>query len=232
MGEPSRHPPPAHPRAVTDRPTAAVVVMAKAPRPGHVKTRLAPLLGHDGCARLAAALLQHSVSVAVASGLEVTVAFDPPDGRAEIAALLPAGVGLEAQAPGDLGQRMAAAAARPLGQGHPVVLIGTDAPTLTSASLLAAARELRRVDAVFGPAADGGYYLLGLSRPAPGLFALGSRWGGPEVLDASLVAARRAGLSVSRLETRRDLDTPDDAAALAADERVPAGLRRLLGVGA
>ncbi len=206
--------------------------MAKAPRPGHVKTRLAPLLGPDGCARLAAALIRHTVSVAVASGLEVTVAFDPPAGRAQIAALLPAGVGLESQAPGDLGQRMAAAAGAPLEKGRPVILIGTDAPTLTAATILMAARRLRRVDAVFGPAADGGYYLLGLARPAPALFDLGPRWGGPEVLEASLLAARRAGLSVSLLETRRDLDTPEDAAALAADECVPAEVRRLLGVGA
>ncbi|MDE3203613.1 MAG: TIGR04282 family arsenosugar biosynthesis glycosyltransferase [Acidobacteriota bacterium] len=207
-----------------------VIVMAKAPRPGRVKTRLHPLLGPTGSARLAAGLLAHTVSVATASGFEVTVAYDPPDAADDISAFVPSGAGMVPQPPGDLGERMGAAATGPLSSGRPVILIGTDAPTLRVDTLCDAAERLERTDVVLGPAADGGYYLLGLSRPVPAIFALGAVWGGPTVLLDSLDAAAKEGATVSLLEIRRDLDTPDDAAALAADPDLPPELRQLLGV--
>lgn len=208
----------------------SVLVMVKAPQAGRVKTRLDPLLGPQGCARLAAALLTHTVSVAIDSGFEVTVAYDPPDAGEEVAALLPSGVGMVAQSEGDLGHRMAAAAAGPLDRGRPAILIGTDTPTLQADSLCQAAERLEDADVVIGPAADGGYYLIGLARPVPEIFRLGPIWGGPSVLVDSLHAAAGAGANVSLLDMRRDLDTPEDAAALLADPDVPPAIRRLLGV--
>lgn len=209
-----------------------VIVMAKAPRPGQVKTRLHPLLGPTGSARLAAGLLAHTLSVATASGLDVTVAYDPPDAAGDIGALMPPGVAIVPQRPGDLGERMAAAAADPLDRGRPVILIGTDAPTLRAETLRDAAERLQGADVVLGPTADGGYYLLGLSRPVPAIFELGAVWGGPTVFLDSLDAAAKSTATVSLLEMRRDLDTPDDAAALAADPELPVELRHLLDVGA
>lgn len=181
---------------------AEIIVMAKAPRPGQVKTRLEPLLGPQGAARLAAGLLSHTVSMAAASGFDVIVAYDPPDALGDIRSLLPPGTRITPQSDGDLGQRMAAAAAGPFSQGRPVILIGTDAPTMRAATLLEAAARLQQVDAVFGPAADGGYYLVGLARPVPAIFALGAVWGGPTVLLDSLDTAARSGATVSLLETR------------------------------
>jgi rSAM/selenodomain-associated transferase 2/rSAM/selenodomain-associated transferase 1 len=204
----------------------AVLIMAKAPRPGMVKTRLHPMLGPDGCAALAGHLIRHAVSVAVkADGVTVFTAVDPPDALSAVRALVPGSVRLLRQRGADLGQRMANAAGEVFARGHrPVVVIGTDAPTLTTDGLAQAFGELGRgSDAVFGPARDGGYYLVGLNRAAPELFALDpGMWGGDQVLTASLAAARRAGLAAGLLPPLRDLDTPGDARALLADPLLPA----------
>lgn len=208
----------------------SVIVMAKAPRAGRVKTRLHPLLGPQGCAQLAATLLAHTLTVAAASGFDVTVAYDPPDAAGDFSEWLSTGCRLLPQCQGDLGDRMAAAAAGPLGQGRPAILIGTDAPTLQVETLLEAAERLERADVAFGPAADGGYYLVGLARAVPEIFQLGPIWGGPSVLHESLHAASKAGVSVSILDMRRDLDTPQDVAALLADPALPPTVRQLLSV--
>jgi rSAM/selenodomain-associated transferase 2/rSAM/selenodomain-associated transferase 1 len=206
----------------------AVLIMAKAPRPGTVKTRLEPMLGPDGCAALAGRLLRHTVSVALAAGgVAVFTAVDPPDAVTEVASLVPAGVRLLRQQGADLGERLAAATGQVFAAGHrPVVVIGIDAPTLTTGLLARAFGELARGhDVVFGPAHDGGYYLAGLNRPVPELFALDPDvWGGCQVLAASLAAARRAGLDAGLLPALCDLDTPADAEALLADPLLPAAV--------
>ena len=109
-------------------------------------------------------------------------------------------------------------------------MIGTDIPGLTPGRLAEAFAQLASgCDVVFGPAFDGGYYLAGMTRPAPELFAVDpALWGGGRVLAASLAAARDASLTVALLPPLRDLDTPADAAALLADPLVPAGIRQAL----
>lgn len=218
----------------------AVLMMTRAPRAGTVKTRLEPLLGPQACARLQRALVTHAAAVAVqAAPGRVYVAVDPPEAVADIEASLPLASAVFAQCQGDLGTRMSAAVARVFAaQQGPVIVIGTDIPTLTAARISAAGRMLESGHtAVFGPALDGGYYLLALARPTdepPGpavlpVFELpGSWWGGPRVLQASLRAARAAGLRVGLLPPLRDLDTPADAAALLADGALPAEIRSLL----
>ncbi|MGH3199748.1 MAG: TIGR04283 family arsenosugar biosynthesis glycosyltransferase [Streptosporangiaceae bacterium] len=210
----------------------AVLIMAKAPRPGMVKTRLHPMLGPDGCAALAERLICHTVSVATAVG-EATVftAVDPPDALDEMGGLMPGCVTLLRQRGADLGERLAAAAGELFAGGHwPVVVIGTDAPTLTAGRLAEAFGELARGrDVVFGPACDGGYYLVGLNRPAPELFALDPGvWGGDRVLAASLAAACRAGLDAGLLPALRDLDTPADAQVLLGDPLLPSAIAAAL----
>jgi rSAM/selenodomain-associated transferase 2/rSAM/selenodomain-associated transferase 1 len=206
----------------------AVLIMAKAPRPGAVKTRLQPMLGPDGCAALAGQLIRHAVSVATAAGkMAVFLAVGPPDALDEIASLIPAGVRLLRQRGADLGERLANAASDVFEAGHrPVIVIGTDAPALTPGQLARAFRELAHGrDVVFGPARDGGYYLVGLNRPAPELFALDpGLWGGNQVLTASLTAARQARLDAGLLPALADLDTPADAEALLADPLLPAAI--------
>ena len=177
----------------------AVVVMPKAPRAGAVKTRLVPQLGPTGCAELQMVLLHQAVVTALAgSPGSVVVAVDPPAAVPEVAAGLPAGLEGIAQEGADLGERMAAAAGHAFAAGRrPVVVIGTDVPLLRPGHLLGALDLLGSGDdVVFGPALDGGYYLVALSLPSRAVFALDPAWwGGPSVLEASRAAALAAGLT-------------------------------------
>lgn len=212
--------------------TVQVVVMARVPRPGSTKTRLEPMLGPAGCAQLQAALIARTVAVACeAAPGSVHVALDPPGSADEVGALLPSGVAVFDQYGGDLGLRMGRALAQVHSErGGPVVVIGTDIPTLTAKHLLAAGALLDGgADAVFGPALDGGYYLAAVHRPQPALFDLDPAvWGGPTVLAASLTAARAMRLRVSLLPRLRDLDTPADALALLDEGELPVQIERLL----
>jgi rSAM/selenodomain-associated transferase 1 len=208
----------------------AVVVMAKAPRPGLAKTRLAPLLGADGAAALQAALIRHTVALA-GSVASTYVALEPPDAVAEVTPLLPAGVPVFSQVGGDLGTRMAAAVAHVAARtGGPVLVVGTDVPTLPAATLRTAAALLAGgADAVLGPALDGGYYLIGMPAPNPAAFAIDpGLWGGHQVLAATMSALAGAGRAPALLEPLPDLDTPADARALLAAPGLPAPIARLL----
>ena len=183
-----------------------ILVFAKAPVPGRAKTRLIPALGAEGAARLAARMLADTVDEALATGLEVELCGDPD----------PAGwyagpaVALSAQGEGDLGARLARAAARALAAG-PVLLIGADCPELDRYRLGAAAAALAGHDAVLHPAADGGYALLGLKRFDPALFE-DIAWSTPVVCDETLARIAALGWRVDVRETLHDVDTPEDLA--------------------
>jgi uncharacterized protein len=208
---------------------AAAVVIAKAPRPGLCKTRLEPLLGAEGCARLQAGLVRRAAAWASSVG-DAFVAFTPGDARDEVAALAP-GATLIEQSSGDLGDRLAAATGSVLEQhGGPVVLIGVDTPQLDASHAEAALEDLRcGIDVTFGPAADGGYYLVGLREPHPELFALPTdKWGGPEVFGLTLAAAAEARVSLGMLKSERDLDDPADVRAFLADPLTPPEVAELL----
>jgi uncharacterized protein len=212
---------------LTERPAA--IVIAKAPRPGLCKTRLEPLLGPEGCARLQAALIRRAAAWASAAG-DAFVVFTPDDARDEIAALAP-GATLLAQPEGSLGDRLAAAV-RAVFEVHdgPVILVGVDTPQLGAAHADAALGDLRDgIDVTVGPAADGGYYLIGLREPNDALFALPAElWGGSEVLVRTLEAAGAAGLTVAMLRSERDLDDADDARAMLADPLTPPEIAAVL----
>ena len=210
----------------------AVLVMAKAPRPGLAKTRLAPMLGDDRCACLQAALITRAVAVATSVAPGATfVAFDPPDARGEVAGLVPRGVELVAQLGGHLGERLAAAVTDvyAVHQGL-LVVVGTDIPLLGARHLRDAFAVLAGGDdVVLGPAYDGGYYLAGMTRPEPSLFDIAPElWGGPDVLAATLARVEADGARCHLLEELRDLDIPEDAVALAAEPTLPSALRPLL----
>lgn len=209
---------------------AAAIVLAKAPRAGLCKTRLEPLLGRDGCARLQQVLIRRALAWAASIGTPYLV-FTPPDARDELAALAPDGTCLVEQIDGTLGERIAAATDHVLAEhGGPVVLIGVDTPLLRPETGLQALEDLRcGCDVTFGPAADGGFYLVGLREPHPEVFALPpDRWGGPEVLGLALAAAHEAGLSLAMLRAERDLDEEGDARALLADPLTPPDVREAL----
>ncbi|WP_171110291.1 MULTISPECIES: TIGR04282 family arsenosugar biosynthesis glycosyltransferase [unclassified Streptomyces] len=200
--------------------------MAKAPRPGTVKTRLHPLLGPQGCAALQAELIRHTLETVSGCGLRTYLAHTPYDGPDDGRHLAPAGVRLLVQRGADIGQRLAAAVTDAFADGAgPLVVVGTDAPTLTGDHVASAHAASETRDVVLGPALDGGYYLIGLRAPHTGLFALDpALWSADKVLAATLALADDAGLRTELGTPLRDLDTPEDAAALPADPALPPGI--------
>ncbi len=201
MSRPPRDRPPRPPRP-------RVVIFAKAPEPGRVKTRLTPILRAGEAAELHEALLLDTLEV-VGSCADAVVAFTPASGRRALERLLGREARLLPQGPGDLGDRLARVFEQLTGGGGPVLAVGSDCPGLTVGRIQAAAAALGRADVVLGPALDGGYYLIGLRRPRPELFT-GVAWSTPTVLEDTRRAATDAGLRVELLEPARDLDTPAD----------------------
>lgn len=195
---------------------AAVVVFARAPRPGMVKTRLAELLGAEGAAGLHARLVKRTLETARAAGFRRIELHGAPDCDDPFFRFCAGhyGVTLASQAPGDLGARMLAAFESALATHARVLLVGSDCPALTARHLRQAERSLREgADAVLGPCEDGGYALIGLKRVHPRLFE-GTAWGSESV--AADTRARLAGLGWRwhELETLWDVDRPEDYARL------------------
>jgi rSAM/selenodomain-associated transferase 1 len=173
---------------------ARILIFAKAPVPGRVKTRLIPALGTVGAARLAARLLGHAVEQAMLADVgPVELCASPALAHPDWAGhRLPNGLETSDQGDGDLGVRMARAARRHLDAGQRVLLIGTDCPDLTARHLRDAAAALDNREAAMVPARDGGYVLLGLRTFHPTLFA-DLPWSTAAVADLTL--ARIAALS-------------------------------------
>jgi uncharacterized protein len=199
-------------------PRRALVVIAKEPVPGAVKTRLAPVVGADGAARVAAAMLADTLAVMAAVDAEPWVCFTPPDARTRMAGLA-RGCGLLAQVEGDLGDRLAGCFAALLGGGaERVVIVGADTPHVPPATYQAAFALLDQVDVVFGPAEDGGYYLVGAKTAHPELF-VGVAMGTDAVFHQTIERAVRRRLRVGTVPMLRDLDRLEDLrAALVAGE--------------
>ncbi|MBN9619692.1 MAG: DUF2064 domain-containing protein, partial [Actinobacteria bacterium] len=188
---------------------AALVVLAKRPAPGRVKTRLCPPFTPAEAADLAAAALRDTVETVAAADAPLRVlAFDgDPRGWR------PPGWRHVAQPDGPLGRRIAAA----LGAAdRPAVLVGMDTPQLTVDHLAAA--DLRRFDACLGPAADGGYWALGLADPRVAPAALRGVPMSTEVTaDRQLRRLRELGLRVQLLDELTDVDTAESARTVAAE---------------
>lgn len=192
-----------------------VAVFARAPVPGEAKTRLIPLLGPEGAAKLHGDLVRHAIAVAVEADVGPVELWCSPDCDHPFftECALELGPALRIQRGIDLGDRMACAFARALGENAPLVVIGSDCPALTPEVLRAAARALESHDAVIAPAEDGGYVLVGLSGADPGLFG-GITWGGPTVMAETRARLARAGTNWKELETLWDIDRPEDYARL------------------
>ncbi len=189
----------------------ALIVFARAPELGRVKTRLAAEVG-DGAALRAYRTLAEQVIAAVSASAtySVTVAYTPPDAEPAMREWLGPGVTLRPQSGGGLGARMAAAIADAISGGaERAVVIGTDCPDVTPDVVAEAFTRLGAADVVLGPASDGGYYLIGMSRPHRALFE-GIPWSSAGTLRATLARARAGGLSVALLDERRDIDTAED----------------------
>jgi hypothetical protein len=187
-----------------------IAVLAKAPVAGYAKTRLIPQLGPAGAARLQRALTCRTLRTALAARLGPVTLWCAPDARHRHFRAVQrfTGVALMDQPPGDLGGRMHAAF---LHAGEaPLLLVGTDCPALTPQHLVAAAsRLLAGDDAVFHPAEDGGYVLVGLRRPQRQLFEH-MVWSTEHVMADTRARAAAAGLQVHEAETLWDVDEPAD----------------------
>ena len=201
-------------------PLCTVIVFAKAPQAGRAKTRLIGTLSAEGAAALAERLLHSALDHALTADVGPVELCVTPD-RAHPAFTARAHDGtvrLTDQGDGDLGERMARAFERVLRTQSCAVLIGTDAPALDATYLRSAAAALERADAVFGPAADGGYALVGLRRPAPGLFH-GMRWSHARVMAQTRERLAALGLRHAELPLLHDIDEPADLVHLPADWR-------------
>jgi len=184
--------------------------MARAPGSGG-KTRLAAHLPASRLAALRRALLDDTLRTVAASALTTVVFYTPEEARQEMIALAPAAT-LVPQRGADLGSRMRHAIADLLSRDHvdAAMLVGTDLPLLTTRHLAAAADALQRgASMVLGPAADGGYYLIGVTERRDALFN-GITWGSDRVLAETRARAAELGLDVQLMDSAYDVDTIDD----------------------
>jgi hypothetical protein len=160
-----------------------LMVFAKAPVPGRVKTRLRAVYGAAGAARIYRRLVWRTLGNAVRAGVgEVELWCAPGPGHPFfLRCARYFGIRLRAQPRGDLGRRMDRALRRTLADGGRAMIVGADCAALTPDQMAAAANALTRAAAVFVPAEDGGYVLVGLSRPLPGVFQA-MPWGSDRVM--------------------------------------------------
>ena len=182
-----------------------IIVFVKAPRPGFVKTRLAVVIG-DVAACKAYRQLTAAVLTKLTSLPNVEIRFTPDDAKDEIKSWLRKGWGAKPQGEGDLGQRMHHAFKEADG---PAIIIGSDCPYLETSDLQAASDTLQTHDAVMGPAADGGFWLIGLATPCPAIFE-GVHWSTHTVLIETLANAELMNLSFQLLRELIDVDTVEE----------------------
>ena len=214
----------------------ALIIFAKAPEPGQVKTRLSPPLTSDQAAHLHEAFVLDAVHAAQPlGGVTHWLSCSPSTTHPFFHTLSRRfRLRLLTQTGETLGERMASALRQALDAGATrVVLIGTDLPTLPVSIIRDAFRLLRRADVVLGPACDGGYYLVGVSRRVPPMFHE-IPWGRSTVLEATLAQINRLGLRCRLLPFWYDVDTLPSLRLLTAhltvlrrlNERVPASTSR------
>ena len=186
-----------------------LIVFARAAHAGQVKTRLAREIG-DQAAVDAYKTLMEQLLANLRAVFNVELRFTPDSARAEFESWLQPGWHLATQGEGDLGQRLARAFQESFAAGSQrVAIIGSDCPAVTVQDIHSAWRSLLTHDVVLGPARDGGYWLIGLCRPQPGIFE-NIPWSSAAVLETTLTRVREAGLTVHRLRTLADVDTVED----------------------
>ncbi|MES2564355.1 MAG: TIGR04282 family arsenosugar biosynthesis glycosyltransferase [Pseudomonadota bacterium] len=191
-----------------------IIVFAKAPRPGAVKTRLIPLLGAPGAAALHARMVEHTLSVAAAAARFGTLQLHTSctDDLFIRRCAEQYGATLVQQSGGNLGERMRTAFDYVFNQDSctSAVLVGSDCPALTPTQLSRALQALEQGhDAVFAPAEDGGYVLVGLARLDPRIFA-DVEWSTDRVMAQTRDRLKEMGWRWLELETLWDVDEPHD----------------------
>jgi rSAM/selenodomain-associated transferase 1 len=191
----------------------ALVVLAKAPLPGNVKSRLVPPLSAEQAADLARALLLDQLNhLRSLAGADLYLAFAPAESESMMRRLVPARYRCFPQAGGDLGQRMQAAFAELFDGGYQrIVLIGGDLPAVPLPFFEQAYAFLRSSEqsVVLGPSSDGGYFLVGCNCLTPQIFS-GIDWGQPHVLEQTVARLAAFKIAYQLLPEWFDVDTADD----------------------
>jgi rSAM/selenodomain-associated transferase 1 len=205
---------------------AHLLLFAREPVLGRVKTRLAAGIGAEAALAVYRELLALTAAAAAQAGVPATVWLAEPPATAAAEVPRPEWPGLPWRvqpAVGSLGARMAHAFGEAFAAGAGrVVVIGTDCPSLSGELLTQAFAQLLTHDLVVGPAADGGYYLLGMNALAPELFE-NKAWSTASVLPDTLADAARLGLRVAQLPTLHDVDSAADLATWRAHTAPDAG---------
>ena len=189
-----------------------LLVFAKAPVPGAVKTRLQPTLSATEAAKLQAFFIEHTLSeISSLEDIDTDLCCFPDETHPVFQQCAQQyDIRLKKQEGNDLGERMANALQAALAEYQQVVVIGTDCPELTADYLYEALSRLKQGSAaVLGPAADGGYVLLGLQMFSPSLFA-NINWGTDQVLFQTRTKLSELGWKWDELHLLRDVDTPED----------------------
>lgn len=198
-----------------------LIVFTRYPEPGKAKTRLIPVLGEDGASNLHRQMTEHTLSqvreLQSDRATRVEVYFTGGDQQL-MEDWLGADIIYQPQGEGDLGQRMKSAFQTAFAAGmEGVAIVGTDCPGLDAKIMAQAFEQLNGHDLVLGPAMDGGYYLIGLRRVIPELFA-GINWGTSEVREKTVAIAISLGLAVAYLPPLFDVDRPEDLAKVTSFE--------------
>jgi uncharacterized protein len=183
---------------------ARLIVFLKAPLPGTVKTRLAAEVGDEKACAIYCELVE-TLLANLAPVYDLELRISPNDG--DISQWARAGWAVRGQGTGTLTNRLILAFAEAFAQGADrVVIIGSDCPEVAVADIEAAWTALKTHDVVLGPAADGGYWLVGLCRPLPEIFT-GIPWSSSQVLEKTMAIARQLGCKTHLLRTLNDVDT-------------------------
>ncbi|MGM0427669.1 MAG: TIGR04283 family arsenosugar biosynthesis glycosyltransferase [Thermodesulfobacteriota bacterium] len=205
---------------------AHILILARYPGPGKAKTRLIPVLGPEGAARLHRRMTEHTVTVARATRkaaegeapVDITVCYTGSS-RKSFRAWLGTDLHYVPQSSGSLGGRMQKAFRMAFKSGSAsALLVGSDVPGITPAILLQALEGLTHKDIALGPAADGGYYLIGMKVLHPSLFEA-KEWGTDRVYAQTQQSIRDGGLTCADLPVLGDVDRPEDLAIIQNDPR-------------
>lgn len=192
----------------------ALAIMLKAPRPGTVKTRLVPPLTHLEACELYECFIRDTFRTSSNIDAALYAFYTPKDAFREIERLFPGGITAIAQEDGGLGERIFGCFKELFGMGYKkIVVIGSDSPDIPGEHIEDAFRQLSHSELVLGPAKDGGYYLVAMSRLTEEPF-LEIPWSTDKVLEATLDRASRAQIPFRLIAPWHDMDTVGDLRAL------------------
>lgn len=194
-----------------------LIVFTRYPEPGKAKTRLIPVLGKTGAANLHRLMTQKTIARALSlqNSRRLCVEIHWAGGSQKLMQdWLGTDIIYQNQIDGDLGAKMTAAFQNSFNSGvDKAAIIGTDCPAIKAEIMAEAFDKLSQHDLVLGPAKDGGYYLIGLRRSIPELFA-GINWGTSEVFASTRAIAQNLDLNIAYLPTLADIDLPEDLLSL------------------